>query len=196
MGRVGSRHTCDDRVGGAIPARARKCRRILATDRNCQSARQLCTTLIPKAMSVRYERSTEILPDEPSEIKPHPYGVELGRLAAMLKETSEPTLSSFLTTSFSRVSPAVARRICNSAKLSTLCTNDSNRTTRSRFVVRGHSGNADFESCDRLHFADQRGLILKGLHHVVPGEFYTAATRHLGLSWKPFSDRSRAGIRW
>ncbi|MBJ42561.1 MAG: DNA topoisomerase VI subunit B, partial [Planctomycetaceae bacterium] len=71
----------------------------------------------PEENERHYERSTDVLPTEPKEIKPHPYGVELGRLAAMLKETQQPTLSSFLTSSFSRVSASVARRICEAAKL-------------------------------------------------------------------------------
>ena len=49
-------------------------------------------------------RVSEALPPEPREIKPHPYGVELGMLVAMLKETKAPTVSQFLTHSFSRVS--------------------------------------------------------------------------------------------
>ena len=52
-----------------------------------------------------HARVTEVLPPEPKEIKPHPYGVELGMLVAMLKETKAPTISQFLTHSFSRVSP-------------------------------------------------------------------------------------------
>src|SRR5690606_6671105 len=66
-----------------------------------------------------YPRSAEVLPPEPKEIKPHPYGVELGRLATMLKDSKAPTLSQFLSSSFTRVSPAVAKRICDAAKLST-----------------------------------------------------------------------------
>ena len=37
-------------------------------------------------------------------------------LVTMLKETKAATLSQFFTTSFSRVSPAVARKICEAAK--------------------------------------------------------------------------------
>ena len=33
-----------------------------------------------------YARVTDLLPAEPKEIKPHPYGIELGRLVSMLKE--------------------------------------------------------------------------------------------------------------
>ena len=52
---------------------------------------------------------TDMLPPEPREIKPHPYGVELGRLVGMLKETEAPRSGQFLIQSFSRVAP-VARQ--------------------------------------------------------------------------------------
>jgi len=124
-----------------------------------------------------YRRSTDHLPAEAKEIKPHPYGVELGRLFAMVKESKENTISQFLTGSFSRVSDAVARRICAESGIST-------RATLKRF---------DRDAVDSLYQAIQNtkisapstdcispigeDLLLKGLHHVVPGEFYAAATR-------------------
>ena len=74
--------------------------------------------LDPDGNETHYTRSTDQLPPEAKEIKPHPYGVELGRLVTMLKEFKGGTLSQFLTTSFSRVSAAVARKICDQAKLS------------------------------------------------------------------------------
>ncbi len=124
-----------------------------------------------------YPRSTRQLPPEPKEIKPHPYGVELGRLMTMLKNSKESTVSKFLTKSFSRVSPAVARRICEAAGVST----------------RSGPGRIGRQEADSLYQAIQatkinapatdclapigEDLILKGLHQVVPGEFYAAATR-------------------
>ena len=72
----------------------------------------------PEGNRRTYGRSTTVLPPEPKEIKPHPYGLELGRLVTMLKDTKASTLTQFLTTSFSRVSGSVARRICEEAKLS------------------------------------------------------------------------------
>jgi len=60
-------------------------------------------------------RSTTELPPEPVEIKPHPYGIELGQLVTMLKSSHAGTISQFLTTSFSRISPGVAQRICEAA---------------------------------------------------------------------------------
>ena len=78
--------------------------------------------LDPEDNLTTYYRSTDELPHEPKEIKPHPYGVELGRLMTMMKASDEPTISSFLANSFSRVSSAVARRICEKAELSTRST--------------------------------------------------------------------------
>ncbi len=124
-----------------------------------------------------YERSTSDLPKEPREIKPHPYGVELGRLAVMLKDTAEPTLSSFLTSSFSRVSSSVAKKICTQANLST-------RSRPSRTGQR--EADALYQAIQATKISNPatdcicpigEPLILKGLHQVVPGTFYVAATR-------------------
>src|SRR5690606_26562611 len=62
-----------------------------------------------------YPRKTEVLPPVPSEIKPHPYGVELGRFHQMAAETSGKTLKKFLTSDFSRVSDKVADEILKEA---------------------------------------------------------------------------------
>ena len=78
--------------------------------------------LVDRMRQVILDRSAEELPPEPKEIKPHPYGVELGRLVTMLQEHPKATLAQFLVASFSRVSSGVARRICDSAKLSTRAT--------------------------------------------------------------------------
>ena len=124
-----------------------------------------------------YPRSTDKLPPEPKEILPHPYGVELGRLATMLQEAEGVTVSQFLTGNFSRVTPSVARKICEKAKVST----------------RANSKKMGRQEADAIYHAIQdtkisnpstdcicpigEELILKGLHQVVPGEFYAAATR-------------------
>ncbi len=65
-----------------------------------------------------YERATRKLPDPPREIKPHPYGVELGLLMKMMKSTRSTRLSGFLQHDFSRVSSKVAGEICAAADLS------------------------------------------------------------------------------
>ena len=124
-----------------------------------------------------YLRSTTQLPAEPQEIKPHPYGIELGQLVTMLKDSDTGSVSQFLTGSFSRVSSFVASKICETAKIST--------RAQTRRIGR--------QEADALYQAIQvtkipppstdcispigEPLILKGLHQQVPGEFFAAATR-------------------
>jgi DNA topoisomerase VI subunit B len=84
----------------------------------------------PENHETTYARSTGQLPPEPREIKPHPYGIELGRLVTMLKDTTGGTMAQFLTDSFSRVRPGVAKQICDAAKISTRA-NPKFRTRRS-----------------------------------------------------------------
>jgi DNA topoisomerase-6 subunit B len=131
----------------------------------------------PDSNARTYWRSTKQLPVEPQEIKPHPYGIELGQLVTMLKDTPSSTMAQFLTSSFSRVSPGVAHAICKGAKIST----------------RSHPKRIGRQEADALYQAIQitkipapatnsispigEPLILKGLHHQVPGEFFCAATR-------------------
>ncbi len=124
-----------------------------------------------------YARVLDRLPPEPKEIKPHPYGVELGRLVSMLQQTESATVAQFFSHSFSRVGAGVARRICSAAKIGT----------------RSNPRKIDRREADLLHKAIQatkipppasdcvvpigEESILKGLRQVVPGEFFTAATR-------------------
>jgi DNA topoisomerase VI subunit B len=131
----------------------------------------------PDGGETTYSRSTTNLPPEPVEIKPHPYGIELGQLVTMLKDTAAGSMTQFLTTSFSRVSSGVAQKICEAAKI----------TTRANPKKFGR------QEADSLYKAIQEtkisapatdcispigeSLILKGLHHQVPGEFFCAATR-------------------
>jgi DNA topoisomerase-6 subunit B len=131
----------------------------------------------PDSGETTYSRSTTQLPPEPVEIKPHPYGIELGQLVTMLKDTSAPSMAQFLTTSFSRVSSGVAQKICETAKIGT----------------RGNPKKIGRQEADSLYKAIQEtkisapgtdcispigeSLILKGLHHQLPGELFCAATR-------------------
>src|SRR6185436_3889058 len=133
--------------------------------------------LDPEGTPTTYERSTTDLPPEPQEIKPHPYGIELGQLVTMLKDTSAGTMAQFLTSSFSRVSSGVAQKICETAKIST-------RANTKR--IGRHEAEALFQAIQQTKISAPatdcispigEPLILKGLHHQVPGEFYSAATR-------------------
>ncbi len=124
-----------------------------------------------------YARVADTLPAEPKEIKPHPYGVELGRLVAMLKDTREPTITQFLIKSFSRVSPAVARRICEAAKIGARASTKKISRHQADMVYQAiQQTKISAPATDCISPIGEE-LILKGLHQVVPGEFYAAATR-------------------
>lgn len=71
----------------------------------------------PKAEQIIFTRVTKDLPKEAEEIKPHPYGIEVGMLIKMLQNTESRTLQAFLTSDFSRVSPAVVKEICEEAAI-------------------------------------------------------------------------------
>ena len=131
----------------------------------------------PDSNGRTFWRSTTQLPAEPEEIKPHPYGIELGQLVTMLKDFGGGTMAQFLSSSFSRVSPAVAQTICKTAKIGT----------------RAQPKRIGRQEADALYQAIQNTkipapstdcispigepLILKGLHQQLPGEFFCAATR-------------------
>jgi DNA topoisomerase-6 subunit B len=131
----------------------------------------------PQGGVVVYERSTKELPPAVEEIKPHPHGVELGRLIGMMKETQARTLSGFLQEDFSRVGPKVAVEICKAAKLS----EKSSPTKAAR------------EEAAALHEAIQKakimapstncispigeGLVLAGLKKEIEADFYYANSR-------------------
>ena len=124
-----------------------------------------------------YARVTDQLPPEPKEIKPHPYGVELGRLVAMLHETKAPTISQFLGHSFSRVSSGVAKRLCTAAKISTRANPKKIGRHEADLLYQAiQQTKIPAPSTDCIAPIGEE-LILKGLRQVVPGEFYAAATR-------------------
>src|SRR4030095_7581542 len=65
-----------------------------------------------------FPRVTEELPPETAEIQPHPYGVELGVLMQMFRDTTARNLRSCLSSDFSRVSSKSALEICQKAGVS------------------------------------------------------------------------------
>lgn len=65
----------------------------------------------------RLPRVTSDLPPHTAEIQPHPYGVELGVLMQMFRDTKARNLKGCLGTDFSRVSPRIADEICQRAKV-------------------------------------------------------------------------------
>ncbi|MCA8978252.1 MAG: DNA topoisomerase VI subunit B, partial [Planctomycetes bacterium] len=131
----------------------------------------------PGGNAVTYERSTKQLPPEAVEIKPHPHGVELGRMIGMLKATSCRSLSGFLQEEFCRVGPKVDKEIVAQAKLS----ERSYPTTIARKEAAAlHAAvNATRISSPPTNCISPIGeeLILSGLKKEIDADFYIARTR-------------------
>ncbi|MEK7858520.1 MAG: DNA topoisomerase VI subunit B [Elusimicrobiota bacterium] len=135
------------------------------------------TFIGPDGETKVYPRTIHELPEAPREIKPHPYGIELGMMLKMLQDTKSHWLSGFLSTDFSRVSSATAEEICKAAEL--------NSHKRPKDVVG--------QDAERLYRALQatklmapptnclspigEKAILAGIYKQIKGQFYTAVTR-------------------
>jgi DNA topoisomerase-6 subunit B len=131
----------------------------------------------PDGKSYEYPRQSKELPFVPREIKPHPYGVELGLLFKMARDSSSKQISAFLQNEFSRVSLRVANQICEKAKL--------RRTLRPSRI--------SLKQTEALHTAINETRIMApstdcigpigaeqledGLKRVVKADFYTARSR-------------------
>ena len=131
----------------------------------------------PDGETREYPRTIQELPPQPREIKPHPYGIEFGVLLRMLHDTRSHSLSGFLAGDFSRVSPAVAKEICKTGKLSP--------DARPR-NVHGAAAEALYKAIQatRIMAPPSSSIvpigeraILHGLYKQIKGEFYTAVTR-------------------
>lgn len=73
------------------------------------------TFIDPAGEIFKYPRKSQELAELPNEIKPHPYGVELGRFHQMTSDTSAKSIKAFLMKEFSRVSDKVAMEILKTA---------------------------------------------------------------------------------
>lgn len=76
------------------------------------------TYVSPKGERLEFPRVSGELPREAQEIKPHPHGIELGMLHMMLSDSPGKTVKQVLVDDFSRVSPAVAQKVCERAGVS------------------------------------------------------------------------------
>jgi len=137
------------------------------------------TYVDPSGNAVTYERNTKEKPPVTVDIKPHPHGVELGRLITMLKETPAKSLSGFLQEEFCRVGPTLAKRIIATA---------GNGLTDKSYPTRTAK-----EQAGELHRAIQETkissppsdciapigeeLLLKGLKKELAADFYVTSTR-------------------
>ncbi len=149
----------------------------------------------PKAEQFIYPRATEVLPSEAVEIKPHPYGVEIGRLMNMLDDTQEKTLQAFLIEAFSRVGAGTAKEICmNSALLPNMKPQDLDRAHVEKLIEGIKKTKIISPPTDCISPIGE-DLLLKGLQKEIKAEFYTSVTRPAAVyRGNPFI--IEAGIAW
>ena len=131
----------------------------------------------PKAEQLIFARASDKLPKEPTEIKPHPYGVELGIMLKMIRASESRTLRSFLQNEFSRVGGQTADEICSNAGLQP--------DMKPREIELGHVEKL-MEGIKKTKIIAPptdcivpigEELLEKGLRKEVAAEFYTAVTR-------------------
>jgi DNA topoisomerase-6 subunit B len=124
-----------------------------------------------------YNRASEELPIEAREIAPHPYGVEVGLLMQMLKETPSRRLGAFFQSEFSRVGAIVARRIVEAAELSpTLSPRRVNPAGAERLIAAIRQTRIPAPPTDCLSpIGEER--ILASLDEQFTTDFSTAVTR-------------------
>ncbi|MBW2966303.1 DNA topoisomerase VI subunit B [Candidatus Woesearchaeota archaeon] len=131
----------------------------------------------PEAKQMIFPRAVEELPKEQKEIKPHPYGVELGRLIKMLSTTKARSVHGFLMSDFSRVGSGTSHEICKNASILP--------DTKPKQVTR--------EMAEKLEHGIKKTKIMnpptdcispigaealeKGLRKEIKAEFYAAVTR-------------------
>ena len=131
----------------------------------------------PDGETKEYRRATDQLPEQTKEIKPHPYGVELGVLIKMLHDTKARTVQSFLHSDFSRVSSRVAKMICETADVS-----DRARPSR----IARQEADSLFKAISQTKIMNPptdclspigEEQIMAGLKKQIDADFYAAVTR-------------------
>jgi len=124
-----------------------------------------------------YFRALKKLPDLPTEIKPHPHGVELGVLMQMLKDTPSRTLRGALSEDFSRVSSQASLKICEAAGLNPKANPRRTAHKESESLFQAiQDAKLMRPPTDCLAPIGEDGM-LAGLKKEIEADFYTATTR-------------------
>jgi DNA topoisomerase-6 subunit B len=135
------------------------------------------TYLTPEGETKELPRTYDQVPESPREIKPHPYGIELGMLLKMLQDTKSHWLSGFLAGDFSRVSSHLAEEICKTAGLSPRARpRDVHGQAAENLYKTIQSTKIMAPPTNCLSPIGERA-ILSGLYQQIKGDFYTAVSR-------------------
>lgn len=137
------------------------------------------TWIDPADEKIVYEAHTKEKPKATVEIKPHPHGVELGRLISLLKDTSSRSLSGFLQEEFCRVGPTVAKKIVAAAGKGLTLKSYPSRIARDEAAALYDAINDTKISSPPTECIAPIGekLLLLGLRKEIEADFYATATR-------------------
>ncbi len=131
----------------------------------------------PENEIITYARAVQELPAEAKEIKPHPYGIELGVLIRMLCSTKAGTLSGFLQNDFCRVSQALAHEMCEKAKLSPRARPSTIARNEVEALYNAIQNTKIFAPPTDCLNPLKEEVLVKGLKKEVNAEFFCAVTR-------------------
>src|SRR5262249_11958345 len=135
------------------------------------------TYVTPEGETKEFRRTYDRLRVSRREIKPHPYGIELGMLLKMLHDTKSRWLSGFLSGDFSRVSPRLAEDICTAAGLSPRARPRDVRGQAAENLYKGIQVTKIMSRPTNCLSPIGEKAILAGLYQQIKGDFYTAVTR-------------------
>jgi DNA topoisomerase-6 subunit B len=135
------------------------------------------TYYAPDGEVKKHARTYSELPPSPREIKPHPYGIELGMLLKMLQDTPSHSLSGFLVADFSRMSPPLADEICKAAKLSPRARPRDIHGQAAETLYRTIQATKIMAPPTNCLSPIGERAILAGLYQHLKGDFYTAVSR-------------------
>ncbi len=131
----------------------------------------------PDGQVTEYQRRSSELPFIPIEVKPHPYGVELGVFYKMARESRAKTLVEFLRTEFSRISERLAGEILKKAKLSSRMKPDKLTLKNAEILHAAIQDTKIMAPPTNCIGPIGEDALIEGLKRVVTAEFYTSCTR-------------------
>lgn len=133
----------------------------------------------PHGEQILFERSVNELPPRPKEIKPHPHGIELGRLIQMLSNTTSRTLLRFLVDEFSCVGKKTALDVIAHAGKQLSDRSYPRHIAHAQAVALHEAIQKTRVSAPRTDCIVPIGekQLLEGLHKELDADFYTVTTR-------------------
>ena len=133
--------------------------------------------LTPDGQERLFERTVNETVAVPKAVKPHPYGVELGILLKMAKDTTAKTMAAFLCDEFSRVSPRVSQDILGKAKLSSRKNPHALSHAEAQKLHKTINQTKIMAPSTSCVVPIGEEALLMGLRQVVSADFYATCTR-------------------